>query len=118
MPKNIDYSKIKALAASILQAIGDDEEGANPKLGKQKTDFNDGGQESLDDLSPVDEGDTGGAPRSLKQNPDAVQHEESESEEYEASEPQDDEEDGSAKKRKKDASLAMMASVLGSKFNK
>lgn len=40
-----DYSKIKALASQILECIGDDEEGANPSLPKQKQDLNDGGQE-------------------------------------------------------------------------
>lgn len=87
----IDYSKIKALSQQILECIGDYSEGEKPSLPKQENDFNDGGQESLDDLSPAaEEGDTGGAPSETA--PD--------------------------KKKKKDASLAMMGSVLASKFGK
>lgn len=82
----IDYSKIKALSQQILECIGDYSEGEKPSLPKQENDFNDGGQESLDDLSPLKDGETGV--------------------------PNED------KKKKKDASLAMMGSVLASKFGK
>jgi len=88
-----DYAKIKALAQSILECIGDEAEGANPSLPKQKDDFNDGGQESLDNLAPAaDQGDTGGAPVAKSSG------------------------DSEEKKRKKDSSLAMMGSMLASKF--
>jgi hypothetical protein len=89
-----DYSKIKALASSILECLGDEDEGENPSLPKQENDFNDGGQESLEDLSPLKEGSTG-VPKEGKNSADTED-----------------------KKKKKDASLAMMGSVLAAKFKK
>lgn len=83
-----DYSKIKALAQSIIECIGDDEEGKNPSLPKQEQDINDGGQESLSDLAPIGEGETG-VPK-----------------------PKETDEDKKSKK------LSMMSSVLASKFKK
>jgi len=91
-----DYSKIKALAQDILKCIGDESEGENPSLPKQKNDYNDGGQESLDDLSGIgEEGDTGGAPTESEKEPADME-----------------------KKKKKDSALAMMGSVLAAKVGK
>lgn len=45
-----DYSKIKALAQSILECIGDEPEGEDPKTPKQDTDIDDGGQEDFVDV--------------------------------------------------------------------
>jgi hypothetical protein len=56
MAKNIDYSKIKAMAASILECIGEDEEGENPSLPKQQNDIDDGGQDSQLKFLPDDTG--------------------------------------------------------------
>jgi len=41
----IDYAKIKALSQQLIECIGDDSEGENPKLPKQDNAKNDGGQE-------------------------------------------------------------------------
>lgn len=81
-----DYAKIKALSQQIIECIGEDDEGENPDLPKQKQDLDDGGQEPLDDFSPAAE---------------------------KAPEGSDDEK----KKKSKDSALAMMGSVLASKFN-
>jgi hypothetical protein len=87
MAKNVDYSKIKAMAQSILECIGDDCEGENPSIPKQTQDIDDGGQDKLESLAPAAKnGETG------------VGEEE--------------------KKRKKDASLAMMGTMLAAKFKK
>jgi hypothetical protein len=40
-----DYAKIKALASSILECIGDDDEGENPNIPVQDKQINDGGTE-------------------------------------------------------------------------
>lgn len=91
-----DYAKIKALAASILECIGDDEEGENPSLPKQEQQFNDGGQDSLSDFVPSSEGDADtGLPKSGKSS-------------------SDDDDDDDRKKKKKDSSMAMMAATLAS----
>lgn len=88
MAKSVDYSKIKAMAQSILECIGDYSEGENPKLPAQTQDIDDGGQAKLEDFAPVaDSGKTGVG--------------------------SDDE-----KKKKKDSSLAMMGTMLAAKFKK
>lgn len=48
-----DYSKIKALAQSIIECIGDESEGEDPSLPKQKQEINDGGQDSLYKTDPA-----------------------------------------------------------------
>jgi hypothetical protein len=93
MAKNIDYSKIKAMAASILECIGEDEEGEDPSLPKPDVAEDDGGQvsnlnfldtkESKEDVLGSGKGN-----------------------------------DGIEKKKKKDSSIAMMASLLSSKAKK
>lgn len=55
MAKSIDYAKIKAMASSILECIGDCDEGENPDLPKQKQDIDDGGQSSMLSFSPNDQ---------------------------------------------------------------
>lgn len=99
MAKNVDYSKIKALAASILECIGDTSEGENPSIPKQTQDTNDGGQDSLDPIIGSEEGGT---------------DEPNESSKDETAEGYADSPD--EKKKKKDASLAMMGSMLASKL--
>jgi hypothetical protein len=86
MAKTIDYAKVKAMAQSILECIGDYDEGENPSLPKQKEDIDDGGQDKLESLAPAADNGSG------KDN------------------------DPEGKKRKKDASLAMMGTMLASKF--
>lgn len=99
MAKNVDYSKIKAMAQSILECIGDDSEGENPSLPSPDNAINDGGQDSLTELMDESEEDYGNT------RADA-----------------DDTARGSAdsetKKKKRDSAIAMMGSVLASKFNK
>lgn len=92
-----DYAKIKALASSILECIGDDDEGMNPKLPKQEHDYDDGGQGSMEEILKTDKADP------------AEGEEISEKEEAT---------DGEDKKRKRQSAMAMMGSVLSSKFNK
>jgi len=90
-----DYAKIKALAASILECIGDDDEGESPSLPSQNNDFNDGGQESLSDFVPSEDGQAEtGVPKGSKSS--------------------DDDDDDDKKKKKKDSSMAMMAATLAS----
>jgi hypothetical protein len=82
-----DYSKIKALAQNILECIGDDEEGEDPKLPKQNNDIDGAGVEANTSFLKTKESD--------------------------------EKETGVGKgKKSKDASLAMMGSMLASKFNK
>lgn len=88
MAKNIDYSKIKAMASSILECIGEDEEGENPSLPDQDDAVNDGGVEPNTQFLKTDVS---------KESVTGVEGD---------------------KKKKKDASLAMMAATLSSKFNK
>jgi hypothetical protein len=93
-----DYSKIKAMAQEILKCIGEDDEGANPSIPKQKQDIDDGGQDKPLAFLPGDKGDA---------------------EEGEKISEKEDETDGSEmKKRKKDSAMAMMGSVLAKKFGK
>lgn len=54
-----DYAKIKALASSILECIGDEDEGENPDLPKQEQDIDDGGQDSPLKFLPGDKGESG-----------------------------------------------------------
>jgi len=56
MAKSIDYSKIRAMASSILECIGDCDEGEDPKIPKQKEDIDDGGQDSALKFLPGDKG--------------------------------------------------------------
>lgn len=58
MAKSIDYSKIKAMAASILECIGDEDEGEDPSLPKQEQDIDDGGQDSPLKFLPGDKGES------------------------------------------------------------
>lgn len=88
-----DYAKIKAMAASILECIGDDNDtGEDPGTFPADRAPNDGGQESLDDLAPSATDGLG-----LK-NDDT-----------------DGSEDGKRKKRKDDT-MNLMASALSAKF--
>lgn len=101
MGKDLDYSKIKAMAQSILDYIGDDNTvGQNPKLPAQDNAINDGGQDELYKMAPAADDFSAGS-------------NDAEGE----SEPAEDSEDEDSKKRKKDASLAMMSSMLKSKFS-
>ena len=93
--KQPDYAKIKAMAASILECIGDDNDtGENPDLPTPDNSINDGGQESLDDLAPS-------AMDGLGAKNDST----------------DGTEDGKRKKRKDDT-MNLMASALSAKFRK
>lgn len=86
-----DYAKIKAMAQSILECIGEEDEGENPVLPKTDSAVNNGGAEpNTKFLGSAESGD-------------------------------DDSNDGDEddkKKKKKDASLAMMSSMLSNKFGK
>lgn len=95
MAKSIDYSKIKAMASSILECIGEDEEGTNPNLPEQKQDFNDGGQDTPKALMSWDKGDP------------------EEGEKISDSEDATDESDESKKKNR----MSAMASMISRKFN-
>lgn len=97
-----DYSKIKALAQSILECIGDEPEGASPSLPKQDNSINNGGQDELYKMAPAADDFSAGAK-------DAEG--ESEPDDQAESEPED-------KKKKKDSELAMMGSMLAAKFRK
>jgi hypothetical protein len=90
-----DYSKIKALASEILKCIGDEAEGENPSLPAQDNDDNRAGQKDLTDFKVSEE---------------ASENEGIESASSEKSE-------GYDKKNKKGASLAMLGSMLASKYN-
>ena len=101
MAKSVDYSKIKAMAQSILECIGDDEEGANPSLPAQKQDINAGGQ---DKMKAFISGVSSASEREkLSSKEDAT----------DVCEPDSDSDDENKKKR----SIAMMTSMLKSKFN-
>ena len=102
MARKVDYSKIKAMASSILECIGEDEEGENPKLPKdpvnptpKPTDFGDREEES------ENAGGGGASP-----NLDFLGKEEDVSEET------------GKKKKSKDSSIAMFAANLASKCKK
>lgn len=97
MAKKIDYSKIKAMAASILECCGDEEEGENPKIPESK--------QPPADPKPSDWGEEGNdADHSGGQSPnlDFI----------------GDEEPVKEKKKSKDSSIAMFAANLASKFKK
>jgi len=94
--KKIDYSKIKALSSQILECIGDYSEGEDPSLPKQDDDINDNGQSTQIEFLSAD-----------KASPT----------EGEEISPAEDETDGKKKKRK-DSAMAMMSSILASKFGK
>jgi hypothetical protein len=92
----IDYAKLKALSQQIIECIGDTSEGENPKIPKQEEDINNGGQDEMtpfvpDSMADADEG------TKLDAKEDATDGEQE-------------------KKKKKDSSLALMGSVLASKF--
>ena len=89
-----DYSKIRGWAQSILECIGDEDEGENPKVPEQKKDIENGGQDKPLKFLPDDEG------------------------KGEKSSEDDSDDDDEEKKKKKDSSLALMGSVLASKFGK
>ena len=93
-----DYAKIKALAASILECIGDEEEGKNPSLPPQTEDIDNGGQDK---------------PFVFLDSPEAGDDEGEESQSEESAEGDDDK-----KNKKKKASLAMMSATLANKFGK
>lgn len=92
MPKkDVDYAKVKAMAQSILECIGDcDDVGASPSIPEQEDDINEGGQESLDDFKPAasDSGYSGSKAAS----------------------------EGEKKKKSKDSAIAMMGAALASKL--
>lgn len=90
-----DYAKIKALASEILQCIGDEAEGENPSLPSPDNDLNGAGQKDLTDFK--------------------ISEEDSVNEGIESSTEEDSED--STKKNKKGASLAMLGSMLASKYN-
>ena len=96
-----DYSKIKALAQSIIECIGDESEGENPKLPKVKDD-NTGDQAERGTHQMPYEKDDG----TIDFLPD---------------ESCDDKElctDRRKGKKRKDDAIALFASTLASKFNK
>jgi hypothetical protein len=95
-----DYSKIRGWAQSILECIGDEDEGENPKVPKQKQELDNGGQDKPFKFLPDDEG-----------SEEKAGKKDSESDEDE-SVPDDE------KKKKKDSSLAMLGSVLASRVGK
>lgn len=66
-----DYSKIKALAQSILECIGDEPEGENPSLPSQDDAIDDGGQEELDKTPPSGESTEEGSEDEKKKKKDA-----------------------------------------------
>jgi len=100
MARNIDYSKIKALSQQLLECIGDYPEGEDPSLAKPDNAFNNGGQKNPIEFLKADKSDP---------------------EEGEELSEEEDETDGMAstgKKKKKDSAIALMGSMLASKFNK
>lgn len=109
MPKkDLDYSKIKAFAQSIIECIGDDNDvGEDPELPKQKPD-----KGSFNDIGSTD---TMGDNPSGSSDPRPVQ-------EFigkELADKKDEQgESWDSKKKKKDSSLAMMGSMLASRINK
>lgn len=50
MAKNIDYAKIKAMASSILECIGDESEGEAHEAMEKDEAMNNGGQDSMETL--------------------------------------------------------------------
>lgn len=84
-----DYSKIKALAQSILECIGDEPEGENPSLPKQEA------PDSYEGLGVDDDGNVG-----LGSAADTEEPEEKK------------------RKKRGDDVVALLSSTLASKFNK
>lgn len=111
MGKSIDYSKIKAMAASILECIGEDSEGENPDLPKPSVKA---------DPTPsdfgVDENSGGGQSPNLDFIGNEEMTDKSESGKMEAREGSGAETE--ERKKKKDASIAMYGASLASKFGK
>ena len=104
--KEIDYSKVKALASSILECIGDiDGEGSDPTLPPQKQDIGNGGQDELYSFSPA--GEDFSTPD--KENGNDANDPDEASEGHEG-EP--------ASHEKKKASISMMAGLLRKKMSK
>ena len=58
MAKQIDYARVKALTQSLIECIGDCDEGENPDLPKQEQDIDDGGQDSPLKFLPGDKGES------------------------------------------------------------
>lgn len=128
--KEIDYSKVKAMAQSILECIGDDQDiGENPDIKKEKPTPG-----SFDDVGTSEKGQMGFESQG-DQEPilnfigdelaDGKNEEEPDSgdDSYEGSDSGDR---GATKgspgikgenKKRKDSALALMGSVLASKFN-
>ena len=98
MAKKIDYAKIKAMAASILECCGDEEEGENPKLPEEAPEPNPKPTNWGDREEESENAGEGGASPNL----DFIGKEE----------PVKD------KKKSKDSSIAMFVANLASKFNK
>lgn len=85
----VDYAKLKALSQQMIECIGDYSEGENPDLPAPKNDVNDGGVEPNTEFLKTEES---------KESETGV---------------------GAAeKKKKKDASLAMMGSMLAKNLGK
>jgi hypothetical protein len=95
----IDYAKLKALSQQIIECIGDTPEGENPSLPETDTAIDDGGQATPQAFMPGDTGDADEGEK-ISDSEDAT------------------DESSEEKKRKKDSALAMMGSVLASKFSK
>lgn len=97
MAKKIDYSKIKAMASSILECIGEDEEGENPSIPES--------EQPEADPEPSEWGEEGNDKDhsgGQSSNLDFIGKEEPVKE----------------KKKSKDSSIAMFAANLASKFKK
>lgn len=97
MAKKYDFAKAKALAQEFIKCIGDCDEGEDPSLPKPKNDVNDGGVEPNTQFlktAEADEDETGvGGSKEGKGLDDIPE----------------------GKKKKKEASLALMGSMLASK---
>lgn len=101
----IDYAKIKALSQQILECIGDTPEGENPNIPAQDNAEGDGGQDV--NTSFLDDSGDPKAEESVEGDSNALDKQ------LEADKP-----DSTGAKKKKDSALAMMGSMLASKFNK
>lgn len=104
--KEIDYSKVKAMAQSILECIGDDQDtGEHPDVPKS-----DANPMPETNEFGIDDNEDGGQDPQL----DFIGNELADGKDEQGETP---DEDDSSKKKKKDSSLALMGSVLASKFN-
>jgi hypothetical protein len=101
-----DYAKLKALAQEIIKCIGDDPEGENPDLPTPDNAEADGGQEA--NISFLDD----------TRDPKAEEAVEGDSNAFDKQLETDTPDSTGASKKKKDSALAMMGSVLASKFKK